>query len=181
MKTITLSGMFAAALMAAPMIPVATSAPVGPGGVYHAAKDLIEAVDSGDADYLKKAFVTRRHGIEWTFGEDGKERTAEPKTPFDFVEVGADGTSWSAHTLKDLIAGLDGQADAERGRPTSIVTSAYADCPSEGCSYVHIEFDRSWGKGKGLRTVPMRATALVRWVGGEAPLFRVFHWHASPR
>lgn len=178
MNLITLPGICAIALLIA---PTTVPAPAGPGGVYDAATRLVKAIGAGDADHLERAFVRARTGIQFTIDADGKERHAEPDTPFDVFDVDAAGKTFHVQTTTDLLEAAGRLADPKLGRPKTTITSAYADCPSEGCSYVVIEFDRTWGEGKGSRTVPMRATALVRWVGGEGLPFRVFHWHAAVR
>ena len=46
-------------------------------------------------------------------------------------------------------------------------------------TFATMEFVRTYGEGESARSVPMRATAIVTWVGGELPNFRIQHWHAS--
>ncbi|MCA8942950.1 MAG: hypothetical protein KDB80_10360 [Planctomycetes bacterium] len=177
-KAISLCGFLTLAMFGAPN---AAPLPAGPGGVYDAAVRFGEALANGDAEHLGTALVRSRQGIEFTTGTDGQLHHEEPETPFDFYDVGADGRPWIAHEIEPLLGGLSRLADPKLGRPATRVTRAYADCPGERCSFVVVEFERVWGTGESARTVPMRATALLRWVGGEGTAFKLFHWHATPR
>ncbi len=154
----------------------------GPGGVYDAVVDLVDALDRGDTEYFEKAFTKSRHGLDFYHKKDGKLSTRESEGPFDFYDVAWDGTPKSARSLKELDAYAKTLDRKGEGRPKTNVTAVYADCPSGNCSYAVVEFDRVWG-GENLkqRVVQMRATALVKHVGGKAPHFRVFHWHAAKR
>jgi hypothetical protein len=181
MNRIKMTGMLAIATLVAGAVPM-TPAAAGPGGVYYAAKKLLDALDRGDAEYLKTAFSHSRHGLEFSCDAAGKLHETQSKHPLAFWDVAADGSAWHAQSAQAVITTTAKLDDAELGRPTSVLTSVYADCPAGECSYAVVEFDRTFGEGKGQRTVPMRATALMRYAGAEkGPNFRIFHWHAARR
>ena len=178
----TIPGLLALTAAAVGLATTESAPPIpGPGGVYHAVVDLCAALDRGDTDYLREAFVASRHGIEFYRDDDGELATREPAGAFEFADELATGAPVAVRTLAALEKAVAGFADAELGPAETEIETVYADCPSGHCSYAVVEFDRVWGEGEDRRVVPMRATALVRYDGSSTPHFRVFHWHAARR
>ena len=152
-------------------------APVpGPGGVIDAVTKFLEATDARDAATL--ALLVDDHGDSLhdyaTSGSvDGKPLKVSPAA---FYECDEAGQAWQAGDKASLLAKLTTPPAATRTQ----VRSVRANCLSARCSYAMVEFDRISGEGDATVTVPMRATALLRYAPTEGgPSFKLYHWHAS--
>jgi len=171
----------ATAAAGAVSFPAGDGAPVpGPGGVIHAVREFVAAVDAGDAAVLRGAFADSGPGGLYGFTDGGEVRHLDSAGKIAFYDVAEDGGSIHETDPAAAIARIrDSIGGTGRGLETTLRTIR-ANCPSENCSYAVVEFDRAYGRGDQLQTVPMQATALVRYFS-DAPHFRIFHWHASRR
>lgn len=155
----------------------AAPAPVpGPGGVIDAVTRFLEATDARDAATLAVLVDDKGDSLHdyATSGSVGGK--ALKVSPAAFYECDGAGQAWQAGDKASFVAGLTNPATATRTQ----VRSVRANCLSERCSYAMVEFDRTSGEGDAAVTVPMRATALLRYAPTEGgPSFKIYHWHAS--
>lgn len=170
------------AFLSAPHVSTAPQPPVpGPGGVATTVLDFLERLDEGkDAVAL---LVERNGDSEFVLDADGGLQLAEQPCTAAFVDVSQTGHVISAMRAQTFDA-LDKKCAALRddgcGDVRSEVRSLRCNCESERCSLAVVEFDRVYSEDGVERVrVPMRATALLQWVGGEGAAFRIYHWHAS--
>lgn len=152
-------------------------APVpGPGGVIEAVTRFLDASDARDAVTLALLIDDKGnslHDYATNGSVDGKPLKVAPAA---FYECDGAGQAWQAGDKTTFVAGLTHPATATRTQ----VRSVRANCLSELCSYAMVEFDRTSGEGEAAVTVPMRATALLRYAPTEGgPSFKIYHWHAS--
>ena len=155
----------------------AAPAPVpGPGGVIDAVTKFLEATDARDAATLAVIVDDKGdslHDYATSGSVDGKPLKVSPAA---FYECDGAGQAWQAGDKASFLAGLTSPSAATRTQ----VRSVRANCLSERCSYAMVEFDRTSGEGDAAVTVPMRATALLRYAPTDGgPSFKIYHWHAS--
>lgn len=172
-------------LVALASFPAFSSPPAppraGPGGVITALQSFVRALDTGNRDALTDFMAAKAPGLEMAFEGDDAEMREKAGPVVSFFDVAANGDSIAARSRDDAVRTLlaeVGGTDARRVQ-TKII-GIHADCPSADCSYGVVAFERHYDAGgaNGKTTVPMRATALVRY-DEAAKHFRIFHWHAS--
>lgn len=158
----------------------ASTAPLGPGNVVVAAEALVRAIDARDEAHLGRAFAELRPGEGYaaTIGQDGSIDPIECDRRLTVIDVALDGSVRRAGDAAGAQKMLRDLLPAAAQAKTRIV-SALADCPSEGCSWGSIELERTHRDGDRTLVQPLHATVLVRWVGGEHPMMKVFHWHCA--
>ncbi len=160
----------------------------GPGNVIRTVDAYLTTIDAGDVEQLRALLSDDGGADPYRVEErDGKRRIVRSKNraPAVFCEVGCTGESVTAADrdalLKALTATLGPSLAASRTVRTE-TRSIQAACPSAECCYAVVNFDRHYTLADGTRTtVPLQATALMRYVGNKDPHFQIFHWHASLR
>lgn len=152
----------------------------GPGAVVVAAEALVRAIDARDEAHLGRAFAELRRGEGYavTIGQDGAIEEIDRARRLTAIDVALDGSVRRAGDAADAATMLRDLLPAAADVKTKIV-SVLADCPSEGCSWGSIELERTYRDGDRTLVQPLHATMLVRWVGGEHPMMKVFHWHCA--
>lgn len=179
-RSTTLLALLTAALVSA--TNPAPSAPLpGPGSVAGAVQSFLRRLDQGgDARAL---LADRRRDIDFVLDADGALQVSEVATTPSFVDVAADGTSIAATTADAFAAQLIERATTsapQRRVVRTEVRGLHCSCDSERCGLAVVEFDRVCAVGGGKQErVPMRATALLEYVGGDGVSWRIHHWHAS--
>lgn len=149
----------------------------GPGGVIDSMRSFLRAVDQGDREALARHLSDRGRGQLYGFDEAGERIHHLEGAQQSFYDVSAFGEPLEATSREQILDEL--VVKVRGGEVKTVLTSIRAECPSGECSFAVLEFDRIYKKGDKKTVVPMRATALVTHGGGEAPHFKLFHWHAS--
>ncbi|MCA8977396.1 MAG: hypothetical protein KDC98_21925 [Planctomycetes bacterium] len=181
--TSTLLVLFGGAGLSAPWSR-ATAAPIpGPGGVAVAVRDFLQCLDEGgDPAGL---LADEKYAVDMVVRADGGlGQAAEGTRVAVFFDVAADGTPLSATTAADFAAQAASKVAASERAARALRTeigTIRAACDSERCSWSVVDFERVYTMAGAEVRVPMRASALLRYVGSEAPNFRIYQWHASRR
>lgn len=150
----------------------------GPGNVVSSIKSFLAAADAGDREALARHVADRGPGQLYGFDQAGGSIRQLEGSGATFYDVSASGTLLEAANREEIVAAILRDVTGG-GEVKTQLNSIRAECASGPCSFAILEFDRVYTEGERKRVVPMRATALVAYVGGDAPAFRLFHWHAS--
>ena len=148
-------------VLALSFLAAARPAPaLGPGAVLEMQKQLLAAIDRGDAD-AARAFVDADNREVVFFGLDG----GTPVVAEDAAKAG------------DMLGKLARDAKSAGGTWTTTIASWKADCPSAGLSYAVLELDRAHVVDGKSSVQHLRSTSLVHYADGK---WKLFHWHISP-
>lgn len=142
----------------------------GPGAVYQTVTTFCETLDRGDLDALRSRIAGPSRGLRFTRGAGGRIEDEPVEDPL-LCDLTPEGRPFAATDAKGLLAQLGSGFSTQ-------VRSVRADCSSADCGWAAIELDRTRGSGDAAKVTPLRATALLRYVGDG---WRVFHWQVSAR